>query len=148
MSVDRSRLVVARPLHLALSQGTLGALGVSCLSCILYSCRQVSGTRASSLSWPDGRRSSLVCVCAASIFLDGDHSSRFWELPPQEFNLPIAASLERSLVSVVNHNSSGLKISLMCPSPAGVQTIFFHLRICLSACFRREKSEANQETSS
>lgn len=116
--------------------------------CILYLCRQVSATRASSLLWPDGRRSSLVRVCAASIFLDRDHSSRFWELPPQEFNLPIAASLERSLVSVVNHNSSGLKISLMCPSPVGVQTIFFHLRICLSACSRREKSEANQETSS
>ena len=115
---------------------------------IFYSCRQVPATHASSLSRPDTRKSSLLRVCAASVFLDRHRSSRFCELPPQEFNLPIPASPECSLVSVLNHNPSGLKISLMCPSPVAVQTIFFHLHACLSGRSWREQSEANQEMSS
>lgn len=62
------------------------------------------------------------------------------QLPPQEFHVPTVASLKHPLVSVVNHNSFGLNISLPCPTPVGVQTTFFYLpHTCLSAVLLLER---------
>lgn len=72
---------MARLLRQVLSQGALGALGVYRVSVDLGFLQTVSATRASSLSRADVRRRS-TCLCGVSL-LGPNHSSRFWELPPQ-----------------------------------------------------------------
>lgn len=71
---------------------------------------------------------NLRSVCAASIFSERNLPEGS-ELSPQEFSLPVPASLECPLAPMVNHNPLGLKISLPCSTLDGVQTIFSHLHV-------------------